>query len=71
MIIEAALSTGLPVWIGYSAMMADDGKNVITWRWKNVKSKPPTGDFEELVKETVNLGFQYLGYFVSLSGGYL
>ena len=56
LVIEAALSTGLPVWIGYSAMMADDGKNVITWRWKNVKSKPPTGDFEELVKETVNLG---------------
>ena len=56
LVIEAALSTGLPVWIGYSAMMADDGKNVITWRWKNVKSKPPTGDFEELVKETINLG---------------
>ena len=56
LVIEAALSTGLPVWIGYSAMMADDGKSVINWRWKNVKSKPPTGDFEELVKETVNLG---------------
>ena len=61
LVIEAALSTGLPVWIGYSAMMADDGKNVITWRWKNVKSKPPTGDFEELVKETVNLGIDAAG----------
>ena len=61
LVIEAALSTGLPVWIGYSAMMADDGKNVITWRWKNVKSKPPTGDFEELVKETVNLGLDAAG----------
>ena len=61
LVIEAALSTGLPVWIGYSAMMADDGKNVITWRWKNVKSKPPTGDFEELVKETVNLGVDAAG----------
>ena len=61
LVIEAALSTGLPVWIGYSAMMADDGKNVITWRWKNVKSKPPTGDFEELVKETINLGGEAAG----------
>ena len=61
LVIEAALSTGLPVWIGYSAMMADDGKNVITWRWKNVKSKPPTGDFEELVKKTVNLGIDAAG----------
>ena len=61
LVIEAALSTGLPVWIGYSAMMADDGKSVINWRWKNVKSKPPTGDFEELVKETVNLGLDAAG----------
>ena len=55
-VIEAALSTGLPVWIGYSAMLADDGKNVINWRWKNVKSKPPAGDFEKLVKATTHLG---------------
>ena len=56
LIIEAALSTGLPVWIGYSAMMADDGKSVINWRWKNVTRKTPTGDFEEMVKATVKLG---------------
>ncbi len=56
LVIEAALSTGLPVWIGYSAMIADDGKSVINWRWKNVKRKPPTGDFEELIKATVHLG---------------
>ena len=56
LVIEAALSTGLPVWIGYSAMMADDGKSVINWRWKNVRSKPPTGDFEELIKATAHLG---------------
>ena len=61
LIIKAALSTGLPVWIGYSAMIADDGKSVINWRWKNVRSKPPTGDFEELVKETVSLGADAAG----------
>jgi len=61
LIIEAALSTGLPVWIGYSAMLADDGKSVINWRWKNVDSKPPTGDFEELVKALAPLGGEAAG----------
>ena len=61
LIIEAALSTGLPVWIGYSAMLADDGKSVINWRWKNVESKPPTGDFEELVKAIAPLGGEAAG----------
>ncbi len=56
LVIKAALATGLPVWIGYSAMMADDGKKVINWRWKNVKSKPPADDFEQLVKATAHLG---------------
>ena len=61
LIIEAALSTGLPVWIGYSAMLADDGKSVINWRWKNVDSKPPTGDFEKLVKAISPLGGEAAG----------
>ena len=61
LIIEAALSTGLPVWIGYSAMLADDGKSVINWRWKNVDSKPPTDDFEELVKAVAPLGGEAAG----------
>ena len=56
LVIESALSTGLPVWIGYSVMMAEDGKSVINWRWKNVKSKYPKGNFEELVKATAHLG---------------
>ena len=51
LVIESALSTGLPVWIGYSAMIAEDGKSVINWRWKNLKKKPPKSDFEELVKQ--------------------
>ena len=35
LVIEAALSTGLRVWIGYSAMISDDCKSVQTWQWKN------------------------------------
>ena len=53
LVIEAALSTGLPVWIGYSAMMSDDGKSVQTWRWKNSLSSV---DFEELVEAVSPLG---------------
>ena len=56
LVIEAALSTGLPVWIGYSAMMSDDGKSVQTWRWKNVGSIPTSRDFGELVKAVAPLG---------------
>jgi len=58
MVIEAALSTGLPVWIGYSAMMADDGESVMSWRWK---STLPTGDFGELVETLVPLGGEAAG----------
>jgi methionine synthase I (cobalamin-dependent) len=53
LVIEAALSTGLPVWIGYSAMMSDDGKNVQTWHWENSLSSV---DFEELVEAVSPLG---------------
>jgi len=53
LVIEAALSTGLPVWIGYSAMMSDDGKSVQTWRWENSLSSV---DFEELVEAVSPLG---------------
>ncbi len=53
LVIEAALSTGLPVWIGYSAMMSDDGKSVQTWQWKN---SLPSVDFEELVEAVSPLG---------------
>ena len=60
-VINAALSTGLPVWIGYSAMMGNDRKSVMNWRWKDLKSNPPTGDFEDLVRATVHLGCDAAG----------
>jgi methionine synthase I (cobalamin-dependent) len=53
MVIKAAMSTGLPVWIGYSAMMSEDGKSVQAWYWKNAL---PTSDFDELVEAIVPLG---------------
>ena len=53
MVIKAAMSTGLPVWIGYSAMMSEDGKSVQAWYWKNAL---PTSDFDELVEAIAPLG---------------
>ncbi|HIO11861.1 MAG: homocysteine S-methyltransferase family protein [SAR324 cluster bacterium] len=56
LVIKAALSTGLPVWIGYSAMCSADGKSVLSWRWKNVKSSSQPDNFEELVEAITPLG---------------
>ena len=53
LVIKAALSTGLPVWIGYSAMLTNDRKTVLGWRWKN--SLPPI-EFVKLVEEISPLG---------------
>ncbi len=56
MVIEAALATGLPVWVGYSAMLADDGVNVMSWRWKNAANTFPADDFGALVAAIAPLG---------------
>ena len=59
-VIKAALSTGLPVWIGYSAMMAEDGIDVRSLRWKNADDGV-SHDFAELVKTLSPLGGQAAG----------
>ncbi|MDH3377546.1 MAG: homocysteine S-methyltransferase family protein [Gammaproteobacteria bacterium] len=61
MVIKAAVSTGLPVWIGYSTMMADDGIDVKSLRWKNTDSMTNTHDFDTLVKTLTPLGGQAAG----------
>ena len=57
-IIKAALETGLPLWIGYSAMLSNDGKRVFGWKWKN--SLPPI-NFVKLVEALSPLGGQAAG----------
>ncbi len=57
-VIKSALSTGLPVWIGYSAMLGNDGKTVLGWRWKN--SKKPI-KFEKLVEKISPMGGEVSG----------
>ena len=66
MVIEAALSTGLPVWVGYSTMMAEDGIDVRSLRWKETAWHESDGDntahdFSELVKALSQLGGQAAG----------
>lgn len=61
MVIKAAVSTGLPVWVGYSTMMAEDGTDVRSLRWKNTDSSSDTHDFATLVKTLSPLGGQAAG----------
>jgi len=61
MVIKAAVATGLPVWIGYSTMMTEDGADVRSLRWKNADSTTHTYDFATLVKTLSPLGGQAAG----------
>lgn len=66
MVITAAASTGLPVWIGYSTMMAEDGIDVKSLRWKETAWEESDGDnaahhFSELVEALTPLGGQAAG----------
>jgi len=61
MVIKAAVSTGLPVWIGYSTMMTEDGADVRSLRWKSNHSTAESLDFATLVKTLSPLGGQAAG----------
>jgi S-methylmethionine-dependent homocysteine/selenocysteine methylase len=55
-VIRAAVSTGLPVLIGYSAMMAENGVDVRSLRWKNTDDTTSAHDFGEMVDHLKPLG---------------
>ena len=55
-VIEAATATGLPVWVGYSAMLADNGEDVRSLRWKNRDDTTSAHDFGEMVEKLNPLG---------------
>jgi len=61
MVIKAAVSTGLPVFIGYSAMMAENGADVRSLRWKNTDDTTSAHDFGEMVEALKPLGGQAAG----------
>ena len=56
MVIKAALSVGLPVWIGYSACCPGDETRVQSYPWRRAGGTIVTHNFEELVKVIVPLG---------------
>ena len=56
MVIKAAVSTGLPVLIGFSAMMAENGVDVRSLRWKNTDETTSAHDFGEMVETLKPLG---------------
>ena len=60
-VIKAAVSTGLPVWVGYSTMMAENGVDVRSLRWKNQDPTTQALEFEEMLKSLVPLGGQAAG----------
>jgi homocysteine S-methyltransferase len=60
-VIKAAVSTGLPVWIGYSAMLADNGVDVRSLRWKNRDDTTSAHDFGDMVETLKPLGGQAAG----------
>ena len=60
-VIQAALSTGLPVWVGYSTMIDDDGEDVKSLRWKNTDHIDTTHDFDTMLEPLVALGGQAAG----------
>ncbi len=60
-VIEAAVSTGLPVWVGYSTMMADNGVDVRSLRWTNRDDTTSAHDFAEMLDALKPLGGQVAG----------
>jgi len=61
LVISAAVATGLPVWIGYSAMLADNGADVRSLRWKNRDDTTSAHDFGDMVDALKPLGGQAAG----------
>lgn len=60
-VIEAALSTGLPVWVGYSTMMDISGQDVRGLRWLNSDDSYEDPGFSSMVQTLAPLGGQAAG----------
>ena len=60
-VIRAAVATGLPVFIGFSAMMADNGVDVRSLRWKNTDDTTSAHDFGDMIEALKPLGGQVAG----------
>ncbi len=61
MVMKAAVSTGLPVWIGFSAALANGGERVIGWRTAAEYKDTPPNDFVDVVDAVIELGGEVAG----------
>ena len=61
LVIKAAVSTGLPVWVGFSVMSADEGLTIVSQRPEPQFDTRPPDDFEALVESTMAIGGQAAG----------
>lgn len=59
-VTEAALATGLPVWHGFSAEFAADGKTVVEWRGEEFTAMEPD-PLGDLISAIVPLGGELAG----------
>lgn len=67
-VIKAAVATGLPVLIGYSTMMAENGVDVRGLRWKNRDDTTTALDFSHMLDELQPLGGDAAGIMHSKIG---
>lgn len=61
MVMKAAVATGLPVWIGFSAALANGGESVIGWRTAAEYEDTPPDDFGDVVAAVIELGGEAAG----------
>lgn len=61
MVIKAAVSTGLPVWIGYSVLIDEDSTDVKGLRWKNARNVNAADNLASILDILGSLGGQAAG----------
>lgn len=60
-VIKTAISTGLPVWVGYSTMVEKSVDDVRGLRWLDGEQSDATHDFSAMLESLVPLGGQVAG----------
>lgn len=69
MVVNAALATGLPVWVGFSTMVDDSGMDVRGLHWKNTHDIENAQDFSAIVDAVCSQSIQAAGIMHTRIGG--
>ena len=67
LVIEAAKTTGLPVWVGFSAQKHPDHDDIVAWREQEFWDLP-IEPFNDLVRDMVSVGGDVIGVMHSYVG---